>query len=552
VYGPAGEIEGLLGVGSDVTERRRADRTAARLAKAIEQASEAVIVTNAAAEIEFVNPAFERITGYAAAEVVGRNPRLLKSGHQGPEYYRAMWSTLLAGRSWTADVRDRRKDGSTYDATMVISPIVGADGAISGYVGVSRDVTAERRSEERSRQLARERALVAQTLRQLDASAPAESNSTAICRQLLSLSGIATSGLFVFTPDGRATPYGFAVVGDGEPRYRVPKRRTAYLKARSASGPWIAAWNDLPGHPYNDLFMGLGVRAIAYAPVRTGEQLIGFLHVSSAEPNAQELLTEVLPALLEFADICGALLMGSVGQRHDRLEARAELTKTIRQHAFHTVVQPIFELASGLVVGYEALTRFDSGRPPDQVIAGAAAMGLDVELDLALVESALATADQLPATCFVNLNVGPQTVLRSRRLRRLLAGAPRQIVLEITEHSQISDYAAFRRAVERLGPHVRLAVDDTGAGYASLRHILELRPSVVKLDRNLVQGVADDEARRALIAGIRHFTELAGCDIVAEGIETEAELAALREIGITYVQGFLLGRPARVDQLLAT
>ncbi|HEY7599548.1 MAG TPA: EAL domain-containing protein, partial [Candidatus Limnocylindrales bacterium] len=523
----------------------------ARLAKAIEQTSEAVVITNAAAEIEFVNPAFERITGYSAAEVLGKNPRLLKSGHQGTSYYEAMWSTLLRGQPWRSEFRNRRKDGSFYDATAVVSPIRGSDGQTTGYVSVSRDVTAERLSEQRSQQLARERLLVAQTLRDLDPQAPAEANSAAICRQLLSLSGSVTSGLFIFTPDGRAAPYGFAVAGDGEPLHKVPKRRTAYLKARAASGPWIAAWRDLPGHPYNRLFLELGVQAIAYAPVRSGDALIGFLHLSSAEPNAQEVLGDLLPALIEFADICGALLTNDIRQRHALLVAGGRVRQTIRQRAFGMAVQPIHELASGEVVGYEALARFTDGTPPDRVLADAAAVGMEVQLDLALIRAALETTARLPARRFINLNVCPATVLQGRSLAGLLRGIEREIVLEITEHSQITDYDAFRRAIGRLGPHVRLAVDDTGSGYASLRHILELRPDVVKLDRNLVQGVDSDEARRALIAGIRHFTQLAGCDLIAEGVETQAELDALRSMGVSFAQGYLLGRPLGIEALLA-
>jgi EAL domain-containing protein (putative c-di-GMP-specific phosphodiesterase class I) len=294
--------------------------------------------------------------------------------------------------------------------------------------------------------------------------------------------------------------------------------------------------------------MSLGVRAIAYAPVRNGDNLIGFLHVSTAAANAQELLSDILPALVEFADICGALLTPGISLRHSRLTARADITRIIQKRAFRTVVQPIYDLAAGRVAGYEALTRFADGRPPDMVLAEAAAVGLERELDMALVECALDTSARLPVDCWLNLNVSPGTVLSSRRLAQLLTGAQRDIVLEITEHSQITDYPAFLRAFDRLGEHVKLAVDDAGAGYASLRHILELHPAVVKLDRNLVQGLDADEARRALISGIRHFTQLADCSLIAEGVETEAELAALREIGITLAQGYLLGRPAELDQ----
>jgi len=116
-------------------------------------------------------------------------------------------------------------------------------------------------------------------------------------------------------------------------------------------------------------------------------------------------------------------------------------------------------------------------------------------------------------------------------------------VLEVTEHSEITDYRAFRQALLELGPRVRLAVDDAGAGFASLRHILELRPAFVKLDRQVIMGIDEDEARKAMVAGLRHFALNTGCWLIAEGVETPAELATLKELDVRYVQGYLLGRP---------
>jgi EAL domain-containing protein (putative c-di-GMP-specific phosphodiesterase class I) len=115
------------------------------------------------------------------------------------------------------------------------------------------------------------------------------------------------------------------------------------------------------------------------------------------------------------------------------------------------------------------------------------------------------------------------------------------VICEITEHVAIEDYPAIRSALERLAG-IRVAVDDAGAGFASFRHILELRPSFVKLDRSLVAGIDGDPVRQALIAGMRHFALAAGCFLVAEGIETEAELATLRELEVPLGQGYLLGR----------
>jgi EAL domain-containing protein (putative c-di-GMP-specific phosphodiesterase class I) len=120
-------------------------------------------------------------------------------------------------------------------------------------------------------------------------------------------------------------------------------------------------------------------------------------------------------------------------------------------------------------------------------------------------------------------------------------------VLEVTEHAAIADYPAFRAAMAAFGPRVELAVDDAGAGFASLRHILELRPAFVKLDRSLVAGLESDYARHAMIAGLRHFARATGFRLIAEGIETDQELAILRALDIQLGQGFLLGRPLAVD-----
>ena len=116
-------------------------------------------------------------------------------------------------------------------------------------------------------------------------------------------------------------------------------------------------------------------------------------------------------------------------------------------------------------------------------------------------------------------------------------------MLEVTEHAKVEDYGAMRNAIARLGPKVRLAVDDAGAGFASLRHVLELRPRFLKLDIALVRHVDRDLTRQAMIDGLTHFAQRAHCDVIAEGIEQPGELEMLRELGVPFGQGHLLGRP---------
>ena len=142
----------LVVLARNITERKQVERSQARLATAVEQSAEAIVVTDAQAVIQYVNPAFERVTGYARAESVGQNPRLLKSGRQGPEFYQDMWSRLSEGKAWSGYLTNRRKDGSHYDSESTITPVRGQDGKIINFVAVSRDVTYQRSIEEQLRQ----------------------------------------------------------------------------------------------------------------------------------------------------------------------------------------------------------------------------------------------------------------------------------------------------------------------------------------------------------------------------------------------------------------
>ena len=205
--------------------------------------------------------------------------------------------------------------------------------------------------------------------------------------------------------------------------------------------------------------------------------------------------------------------------------------------------QPVVELVSGRTVGHEALTRFDDGTRPDEVFADAQAVGLGLELEAACLAAAIKASDALSPETWLSLNASPDLILEPSTLRTLIEGQSRQIVLEITEHVAIADYAAVRAALAALGPTVSLAVDDAGAGFASLHHVVELSPRFLKLDISLVRNVDGDPTRQAMIAGLAHFAGRTGCEVIAEGIEEPAELAMLRELGVSLGQGYLLGRP---------
>jgi EAL domain-containing protein (putative c-di-GMP-specific phosphodiesterase class I) len=246
--------------------------------------------------------------------------------------------------------------------------------------------------------------------------------------------------------------------------------------------------------------------------------------------------------LATFASILGAQLAPKLEGRRRDAEGRAVIQAVLDAAAFRPFFQPIVELDTGAVVGYEALTRFADRVPPDARFAAAIRAGLALELETATLLAALEAAGCLPGAAYLSLNASP-SLIRSGSMPTLLADVGRPIVIEITEHVAIDDYSSLRAALAEMVPNVRLAVDDAGAGYASFRHILELAPNLVKLDIGLIRGIDADPARQALIAGMAYFATKRSIRLVAEGIETVSELHTLRSLAIRYGQGYLLGRP---------
>jgi EAL domain-containing protein (putative c-di-GMP-specific phosphodiesterase class I) len=403
---------------------------------------------------------------------------------------------------------------------------------------------------DRLAQLAHERVLIAEMIRGLRAGDTPEATAQAICRQIVGFTGVAAAALLIFGPDEHAWPIGVVVAGGPDPPLRrVPLHRSRHLRERAVEGPWIEPWANQLGHPYNGLFKGLGVHSVACAPVRHDGRLIGLLVVDATTSAEEIAIAEVLPALVEFADLAGALIGRDVAERTEARRGRDHIASIIASRAFRPIFQPIVDLTSNMIVGYEALTRFSDGANPEVVFAEAAAVGLGIELETATLQAALAAAEALPKSAWLNLNASPDFILAGEPLRTILNGRRRRRVLEVTEHAAITDYRAFREAMTNLGPRVDFAVDDAGTGFASLRHILELHPAFVKLDRSLIDGIETDAARQAMIVGLCHFASTTGCRLVVEGIETQAELAVLRSLTIELGQGYLLGRPLPVDEV---
>ena len=203
-------------------------------------------------------------------------------------------------------------------------------------------------------------------------------------------------------------------------------------------------------------------------------------------------------------------------------------------------------MRTGEAIGFEALTRFQDGTRPDLVFAEATAADVGLELETATLAKAMTAALKLPADAWLSINVSAALILDPERLTPIIQRRTRPVVVEVTEHDSITDYAGVRAAIASLGPDIRLAVDDAGAGVANFSHIVSLRPDFVKIDIGLVRGVNHDLTRQALIVGLRHFARATNGWLVAEGVETEEERQTLLGLDLEFGQGYLFGRPAEV------
>jgi EAL domain-containing protein (putative c-di-GMP-specific phosphodiesterase class I) len=244
----------------------------------------------------------------------------------------------------------------------------------------------------------------------------------------------------------------------------------------------------------------------------------------------------------------------------ERLQDRADKARRIQaliQSAEEPsiVYQPMFQLSDMTLVGAEALARFkeEPQRSPDKWFMEADEVGLKTQLEIKAARSALARYRSLwkrGPLHYLGINSSPQMITEGRMLEIIEGFPAEKIILEITEHDYVENYDDFSRRLAPLRRRgVKIAIDDAGAGYSSMSHIVNIRPDFIKLDVSLTRNVNTDRWRRALARALIEFGRDTDCKIIAEGVETEGEMSVLRELGAHAAQGWLLGRPVPIEEL---
>lgn len=258
--------------------------------------------------------------------------------------------------------------------------------------------------------------------------------------------------------------------------------------------------------------------------------------------------------------------LGLADGGHMIIDWRRRINEVLNGGGPAMVFQPIYSMEPHVLVGFEALSRFPEGSPIEWFV-NAVRVGLSYDLEIAAMRNALERLPEVPYGVYLAVNVSPSSVMSSRFAEDIAPYDLSHVVLELTEHDAVGDYAELRKALDpwrSQGTHVctpvgqastadrsspsrkgevRVSIDDLGAGFASMRHVLWLAPDFMKLDIDLVRGIDRSRRHRALTSSLANFGAKMNVRLVAEGVETEAEYVTLRALDVHSVQGYFLGRP---------
>lgn len=567
-----GGVAGLA-IGSAIIALMRRRMTQAQqrssiLSTAIEQSSNAVLITDAHGVIQWANAALAKQSGYRLDEVVGAKPSLLKSGIQPAGYYEAMWRTVLAGRVWRGEILNRKKTGELYRVRQVITPLLGSSGTVTHFVAIEEDVT----------EIVQSQAFVEQMkttdlLTGLPNRAGFQEGIAAIRLSpgrdlvgVLDLTGLSA----VNESAGRET--GDRALLHVSEALQRDQRAIAIARIGDDEFGFVLSTDGIDGNAPPDPLTAL------HARVEEGLRRVegcGTLAVRAGYAVADDDGDDG-NALLERAEVAlnaGRSLSASVVVRYSRdladRSARQQKLKQALRGALDAgeitfLLQPKVGLPGGRVVGGELLMRWTHGElgpvSPAEFIPLAERTGDILRLGRAAVDAALRIASQLPAGAEFRIAVNVSAVELSRPdfaegMIDAVARAgvrPQRLVIELTETAAATAGSTLRGQLRQLlDAGFGIDIDDFGTGYATLSQLRDLPFSGIKIDRGFVAPLLEDRHSQLIVRGVVALATSLGATVVAEGIETAETAQALAELGCGYGQGYLYGRPADPLELLA-
>lgn len=572
-FDASGRLLAVFGNAIDITARKETEAWLKIAASVFTNAGEGIFITDTTGSIIDVNNAFCRITGYAREEVLGRNPRLLKSGRQGPEFYAAMWQALTQQGHWSGEVWNRRKNGEVYAEMLDISAVRDEAGHITHFVAIFSDITLLKEHEQRLEHSAYYDALTGLPNRMLLADRLRQSMAQVLRRGTrLAVVYIDLDG-FKAINDQHGHEAGDEMLITVSGRMRNTLREIDTL-ARMGGDEFVAVILDVEGDC--SLLLTRLLEAAARPVHIQGKSMqvsasIGVTFYPQAEAiDAEQLLRQADQAMYQ-AKLAGKNRYHLFNLEEDktlrgRYESLERLRLALQAGEFVLYYQPKVNMRQGKVVGAEALIRWlhpERGLlPPAEFLPWVDGHALCVDIGEWVIDTALTQLESWQAQGIdipLSVNIGAYHIQQEgfvSRLRALLAAHasvdPAKLVLEVLETSALNNLDMVSRILlecEEIGVH--FALDDFGTGYSSLAYLKRLPVSYLKIDKSFVHDMLDDIADLAIVDGVISLAAIFGRRVVAEGVETTAHGEVLLMLGCEEAQGFGIAPPMPAAEFLA-
>lgn len=577
VLGPDGKPVRMIGTVQDITERKRSEFELKKLSAVIEHSVNLVFITDRNGTIEYVNPTFEQVTGYAKEDALGQSPRILSSGEVSNSQYQEMWKTILSGRTWRSTIKNRNKSGGYYWAASVITPIRNEQGEITHFLAVQEDVTAKMLSEERIKYLANYDDLTGLLNRSRFMELVEEWANMAAGRERKAVMCLIDIDQFKLLND----TFGHGA-GDEYIR-RIAKVLEGMLKSAYAKAP--ASFDGEPllarlsGDEFAVYLPGLteaeGMEAAE--EIRKAVENFYFSEASSsltvslgltAFPghgvNVKDLLTKADAAMYRAKEL-GRNRVHSyraedqdLEKMHSRLAWRERILQGLREDRFTPWFQPLLDLDSGSVHHYEALARLidSDGKVllPGAFIDIAERFGIVGLIDRMIIKKSMETQANMMKkgvllSFAMNLSgkdLGDAELLDYIKGMITKTGAdPKSLVFEITETAAISDLdkaTKFVKSLKELGCHFSL--DDFGVGFTSFTYLKELQVDFIKIDGSFIRKLHENPNDQVFVKAITDLAKGLKIKSTAEFVENEESLKLLKSFGVDFAQGYLIGKPS--------
>ena len=572
-------INGMVGLMLDITDRRHMEDELRQAATVFENCADGVIITCGKNQIVAVNRAFTEITGFAADEVIGRNPRFLQSGRHSARFYADMWAAISQDGRWQGEVWNRRKNGDVYAERISIVAIKDKQGRIANYVATFSDVTQQKESEEKIQQLAFSDPLTGLPNRRLlidrlqQAIAVTQRNQTRGALLYLDLDG------FKDINDTRGHELGDVLLCQVAERISSGVRQGDTV-ARFGGDEFVVMLEGLSQDPIEACRQVDIVGKAIIARMNEAFTLNGLEHVCTPSIGAAlfDGTSASVTDLLRQADMAmyqvkesgkNALRFFDPAMQTnvlERVELESELREAIRQGQFVLNYQPQVN-DRGVTIGAEALVRWNHPKKgllaPSHFIALAEQTGLIVPLGAQVISMACAQI-QAWEKCLgghpfsIAINISPKQFRDPHFINHVRHSIdthgidPGRLKIEVTESSIVEHVDEAIEIIKLLKEDgISFSLDDFGTGYSSLTYLHRLPFDQIKIDQSFVRNALSDATSAAIVRTIVALSQNLNIAVIAEGVETDAQFRFLDENGCHHFQGYLFGKPIAAERFTA-